>query len=114
MEGEKIDRNLYVDFEGKRLYLCCKGCIAEVKKDPAKWFKKVEADGVVLDTLQVVCPVNGEKINKEVFADYEGKRVYFCCAACVEKFKADAKAIVAKMEADGIALDKAPKTKGKK
>ena len=114
MEGEKINKSLYVDYEGKRLYVCCKGCIQEVTKDPAKWFKKVEAEGVTLDKVQVNCPVTGDKIDKKVFADYEGKRVYFCCAACVEKFNADAKAIVAKMEADGIVLDKAPKTKEKK
>jgi YHS domain-containing protein len=114
MEGEKIDKNLYVDHEGKRLYVCCKGCIKEVSKDPAKWFKKVEDAGITLDKVQVNCPVTGDKIDKKVFADYEGKRVYFCCAACQEKFNADAKAIVAKMEAEGIVLDKAPEKKEKK
>jgi YHS domain-containing protein len=114
MEGEKINKSLYVDYEGKRLYVCCKGCIKEVTKDPAKWFKKAEAEGVTLDKVQVNCPVTGDKIDKAVFAGYEGKRVYFCCAACVDKFNANAKVIVDKMEAEGIALDKASEKKGKR
>jgi len=113
MEGEKVNKSLYVDYEGKRLYVCCKGCIKEVNKEPAKWFKKVEDAGITLDKIQVTCPVTNDKIDKKVFADFEGKRVYFCCAACLEKFNADAKAIVAKMEADGIVLDKAPEKKEK-
>ena len=108
MEGNKINKALYVDFEGKRLYVCCGYCVKQVTKDPAKWFTKVEAEGITLDKVQVNCPVTGDKIDKKVFADYEGKRVYFCCAACLEKFNLDAKAIVAKMEADGIVLDAAP------
>jgi len=33
------------------------------------------------------CPVSGEKISKEVAADYKGGKVYFCCPACAPKFK---------------------------
>jgi YHS domain-containing protein len=106
--GGKIDKRLFVDYEGKRLYVCCNGCIGAVKKDPAKWFKKVEDEGITLDKAQVNCPVTGGPIDKKIFADYEGKRVYFCCAGCVDKFNADAKAIVAKMGNDGIVLDNAP------
>ena len=38
---------------------------------------------------QTTCPVMGGKINKELFADYDGKRIYFCCPGCVKKFEAD-------------------------
>jgi len=30
----------------------------------------------------------GNAIDKAVSADYQGKKVYFCCAGCVDKFKA--------------------------
>ena len=36
---------------------------------------------------QTVCPVMGGKINKEIYVDHGGKRVYFCCAACIDPFK---------------------------
>jgi YHS domain-containing protein len=38
---------------------------------------------------QTTCPVTGKKINKNVSIEYKGKKVYFCCPACIEKFKAD-------------------------
>ena len=33
-------------------------------------------------TAQTKCPVLAGDINKEVYADYKGKRIYFCCAGC--------------------------------
>ena len=47
--GGEVNKKLFVDFEGKRIYVCCKGCIGEVQKAPAKYVKKLESDGVVLD-----------------------------------------------------------------
>lgn len=47
--GGKINKSVYVDVEGKRIYMCCKGCEGAIKKDPAKYIKKLEADGVTLE-----------------------------------------------------------------
>ncbi len=38
---------------------------------------------------QIVCPVTGGKINKDVFTVYKSKKVYFCCAGCMGTFKAN-------------------------
>ena len=46
---EPIDKNVYVDVEGKRIYCCCPGCIAKVKKAPQKYIQQMEADGIVLE-----------------------------------------------------------------
>ena len=35
--GEPIDKNLYVDYNGKRIYVCCADCIEKVKKNPEKY-----------------------------------------------------------------------------
>lgn len=43
--------------------------------------------GRALAAEQTTCPVMGGKINKELFADHDGKRVYFCCPACLPKFE---------------------------
>lgn len=48
--GGKIDKNLYVDVEGKRIYVCCNGCIGAIKKDPAKYIKKLQGEGVTIET----------------------------------------------------------------
>jgi YHS domain-containing protein len=57
---------------------------------------------------QTVCPVMGGKIDKSLFADYQGKRVYFCCNGCPAQFKADPEKYIKAMEAKGIVLEKTP------
>ncbi len=42
----KINEKIFVDYQGKRIYFCCSGCIDEFKKDPEKYLKKMEAEGV--------------------------------------------------------------------
>ena len=60
---------------------------------------------------QKLCPVLGGEIDKSVYADYQGKRVHFCCAGCIDAFKKSPQKYVQKMEAEGIRLDKAPQAK---
>jgi YHS domain-containing protein len=57
---------------------------------------------------QSVCAVCGNPINKEIFSDVDGKRVYFCCAACKAKFDADSKTYLEKMQKDGITPEAIP------
>ncbi len=47
--GGTIDRRFFVDHKGKRLYLCCAGCVAVAKENPEKYIKKAESGGVALD-----------------------------------------------------------------
>ncbi len=49
--GGKINKSLYVDHDGKRIYVCCQGCVGKVKEDPAKYIKKLEAEGVTLEKV---------------------------------------------------------------
>jgi len=37
------------------------------------------------------------KINPEVFVEYKGKKVYFCCPDCKAKFQADPEKYVANL-----------------
>ena len=46
---------------------------------------------------QAKCPVMGGAINKKVFTEYEGKKVYFCCAGCIAKFKAEPEKYIAEL-----------------
>lgn len=36
---------------------------------------------------QTICPVMEGPINKNVFTEYQGKKVYFCCSQCKADFK---------------------------
>ncbi len=52
----------------------------------------------VAGTEQTTCPVmEGNKINKEYFVEYKGKKVYFCCPGCDEKFMANPEKYIAKL-----------------
>lgn len=86
MEG-KIDKDVYIDYQGQRVYFCCPSCKEKFKENPEKYFEKIQKEGVLLESVQKKCPVMGGDIDKKVFTDYKGRRIYFCCGGCIEKFK---------------------------
>ena len=85
----------------KVLACACCGC----GKKPAAKAKIAEPAG----KEQTVCPIMGGKIDKKVFTDHDGKRVFFCCPGCIAKFKKDAAKYIKQMEDKGIKLAKTPK-----
>ena len=46
---------------------------------------------------QRTCPLMGGAINKSIFAEYKGKKVYFCCAGCKPRFEAEPEKYLAKL-----------------
>jgi YHS domain-containing protein len=47
---------------------------------------------------QKMCPVMTDmKINPDVFTEYKGKKVYFCCTDCKAKFEADPEKYIANL-----------------
>ncbi|AQT69482.1 Cation efflux system protein CusB precursor [Anaerohalosphaera lusitana] len=91
--GGKINKDIFVEYKGKKVYFCCAGCPEEFQKNPEKYLDKLpqfsEEDTEAEDsaTEQTICPVMGGKINKDIFVEYKGKKVYFCCAGCPEEFQ---------------------------
>ncbi|MFA5043381.1 MAG: hypothetical protein WC567_05275, partial [Kiritimatiellia bacterium] len=67
-------------------------------QEPAAPVKDAAA---VTAKAQTLCPITGGKISKDVFVDVEGVRIYLCCKDCIEKVKADPKAAIAKIKANG-------------
>jgi hypothetical protein len=54
--GDAVDKKLFVDSQGKRIYVCCAACLPKVRKDPAKYISQLEAAGVVLDKVPPAQP----------------------------------------------------------
>jgi YHS domain-containing protein len=108
---QHIEKSVYRDHDGKRIYFCGEGCAAKFDKDPESYIKTLESQGVALEDApqhQSVCPVSGEKINREFYSDYQGKRVYFGCAGCRATFEKDPESYIQKLQAQGIALESVP------
>jgi YHS domain-containing protein len=52
--------------------------------------------------------MKGEKINPNLYADVNGKRIYACCPGCIVKIKAEPEKYIAQLEAEGVMLEEAP------
>jgi len=46
---------------------------------------------------QTTCPIMGTAINKALFVEYKGKKVYFCCPGCEDKFNEEPEKYIAKL-----------------
>jgi len=47
--GGAANKRVYTDYEGKRIYFCCPPCIQQFKRNPEKYMKQFEKEGVVLE-----------------------------------------------------------------
>ena len=47
--GVPIDKALYVDVKGKRIYLCCAACEEAIRAEPDKSLKKIEQRGQTVE-----------------------------------------------------------------
>jgi YHS domain-containing protein len=68
----------------------------------------VAADTAAKGEPQTACPVMAGNINKDLYIDYQGQRVYFCCSGCVDLFKKDPEKYLQKMKEAGVEPEKSP------
>jgi YHS domain-containing protein len=61
--------------------------ISSCKKKPEPVPPTETKEVVSAKIQQTTCPVMAGPINKNIFAEYKGKKVYFCCAGCKEAFE---------------------------
>lgn len=60
---------------------------------------------------QTACPVLGGNVDRQVYVDYQGQRIYFCCPGCDVEFKKDPEKYLQKMKEQGITPEKTPAAK---
>ena len=69
-----------------------------MSKEEEKMPSEAETKEIASATIeQTTCPVMGGAINKGVFTEYKGKKVYFCCPGCKPKFEANPEKYLAKL-----------------
>ena len=54
-------------------------------------------EAVSAAVVQTTCPIMDQPINKSLFTEYKGKKVYFCCLGCKEKFEQEPEKYLAKL-----------------
>jgi YHS domain-containing protein len=54
-------------------------------------------DAAKTSMKQTLCPVMGNEINPDVFIEYKGVKIYFCCWGCDDKFLADPERYIPKL-----------------
>jgi YHS domain-containing protein len=65
VSGDPIDKKLYVDYKGKRIYVCCSSCIATLKKNPEKYIKKLEKMGQGVESIAAASSQDGNSIKTD-------------------------------------------------
>ncbi len=48
-------------------------------------------------TVQTTCPVMAGETKEDIFVEYKGQKVYFCCPPCKEDFNADPEKYISKL-----------------
>ncbi|MDA0667175.1 MAG: hypothetical protein O3A95_05570 [Planctomycetota bacterium] len=91
ISGEELeDKDNFVDYEGHRIYACCKKCVKKVTKKPEQIALAMYQDGIALENIQTLCPVSGEELeDRDTFVKVYNKTIYTCCEKCAKKVKAD-------------------------
>lgn len=92
-----LDNGKYADYNGRRYFFCCDGCPAAFKKEPDKYTKNASISlGQFPLPKEIGCPVMAgrtvtvkEALEKKLYADYKGRRYFFCCAECPNEFKSE-------------------------
>jgi YHS domain-containing protein len=77
----------------QKMMKCCPMCLMMKKHEGMMLMKNADDS----NSMQTVCPITGKKINKRFCTEYKGKKVYFCCQGCIEKFKADPEKYIDKL-----------------
>jgi YHS domain-containing protein len=60
---------------------------------------------------QALCPVLGGNIDKKVYADNQGQRIYFCCQGCDAEFGKNPEKYMKKLQEQGVTPEKSPAAK---
>ncbi len=60
------------------------------------------------ELYQTIDALSGNPINRNIYEDYEGKRIYFCCRNSVKKFLDDPSIYLDKFKELGVTLQDTP------
>lgn len=107
VSGEKLGSMgdpVVKEIGGREVRFCCGGCVAKYEADRASYEQKTDAQIVEQERASYpldTCVVSGGKLGamgEPVDYVYGNRLVRFCCESCIEKFKANPDAYIAKID----------------
>jgi YHS domain-containing protein len=96
--GKEINKDIYLNIQGHRIYFNNPAALDSMKQDPDKYFKKAGEEGVVFENILKTCPFTGKELDKSVFTYYQGKLLYFCDPDAQKLFLEDRHAYLQKLD----------------
>ncbi len=69
----------------------------KAEKKPGAMKMPMPAKEITVAAEQTTCPIVNLAINKDVYTEYKGKKVYFCCPGCKPDFEKEPEKFLAKL-----------------
>jgi YHS domain-containing protein len=88
--------------------LLISSCSEEAQSPPKTGAVQTSDTDTQLPSNQTRDAISGNRVNKDLYADYEGKRVYFCCAESKKTFASDPQPYLIAFREQGVILEVAP------
>jgi YHS domain-containing protein len=89
VSGGPVVEKYRTEYKGQYVYVCCEGCVTAFNKDPESFVAKMTKEEQEAIKTNTVCPISGEPVVMAKSVEFEGRKVYFCCDHCVDKYKKD-------------------------
>jgi YHS domain-containing protein len=87
MTGKAVDKAVFAEKNGERIYFCCNGCKGKGVADFEGTLPKAYPADKVVDTKNAMCPIMGEAIDPEQTLVLQGHKVAVCCKGCDKKLR---------------------------
>jgi hypothetical protein len=85
-EALDADRSHFVDFEGQRIFVCCKKCVKKAADAPEQMLATLAKQGMAPQSINTTCPVSGELLDdRETLVWVGNKSFAVCCKKCARK-----------------------------
>lgn len=72
---------------------------------------KTQDTNPAISPNQTIDAFSGKQVNKSIFADYKGKRIYFCCNQSKEDFNVNPEKYLTEFRRQGVTLEDSPEGK---
>ena len=89
VSGGPVVEKYRTEYKGQYVYLCCEGCVKEFDNNAEAFVAKMSKEEQEAIKTNTACPISGEPVDMKKSVEFEGRKVYFCCDHCVDKYKKD-------------------------